>query len=488
MISTGVAVEPIRVLVVDGHSDFAESLADLARLQGLQPHCVATLTEALRVMERGEFDVAIVEQWLVDGRGIEFIAATRAANPELITILMSPFASSERTVEALTEGAFAFLTKDGDADITLDTLRRARNNARLLKENRRLRATQERILDAIPDQLLLVDPLLTVVGANVAHEPFFPISDPAKLPQPLMELIPPLAADRLDWSKLASRAVMGEEAERSLTTKEPGGRVRNFVVHFLPITGAAPDRLALIRIIDLTERIELERRVKESEGLAAVGRLTAVIAHEIRNPITGIRALAQLLRPRATGEDAESIDEILALTGRMSSTLADLLQYARPPAWEEERVALGELVSELVREGRRWPACEGKTLEAVLPTEETVVVMGERNRLFSAFANLIENALSVSPDSGTVRLALRTEANDAVVSVDDTGPGITDEDKPRLFEPFFTRKPGGTGLGLSIVRTVIDSHGGKIEVDRSTTLGGASFRVFLPRVNPAAGG
>ncbi|MFG0316376.1 MAG: ATP-binding protein [Planctomycetota bacterium JB042] len=488
MISTGVAAEPLRILIVDSHSDFAESIADLARLQGLQPTCVSTLSDALGAMEVDDYDIAVIDQWLPDGRGIEFIAATRAANPDVITIVMSPFVSSEGTVEALTEGAFALLTKDGDAELALDTLRRARDNARLLKENRRLRATQDRILEAIPDQLLLIDPLLTVVGANVRRESFTLVHPPVSLPRPLAELLPPLAHDRLEWADLARRAIDGEEIERSLTLKEPTGRVRNYVVQFLPITGAAPDRLALIRIMDLTERIELERRLKESEGLAAVGRLTAIIAHEIRNPITGIRALAQLLRRDADGDDAESIDEILALTKRMSATLADLLQYARPPAWREERVPLADLVRDLVKEGRRWPACEGKTLEAVGTDATELAISGERDRLYSAFTNLIENALSMSPESGVVRVAISTEGTDAVVSIEDSGPGVDEEDRSQVFEPFFTRKSGGTGLGLSIVRTVIDSHGGRIEVGSSAALGGAAFRVLLPRISPAGGG
>jgi len=480
MLSTSSPREPIRVLVVDGHTDYAESLADLARLQSLSPDCVTSLAGAISSLDTNEYDVAVIDQWLPDGRGTEFLAAARMKRPELLTVVVSAFASPQSTLEALTEGAFAYVTKDSDAEAIMDAMRRAAQSARLLRENRRLRATQDRILEAIPDQLLLVDRQLFVVGANRSDESSVIDGRADLASHPLAEVISKRAWDRLDWSGHTERALAGEESEASLTLKEPGGRSHSLVVHFLPIT-EAPEHLALIRIIDLTDRIELERRLKESESLAKVGRLTAIIAHEIRNPITGIRALAQVLRRSLSGEDAESLDEILSLTSRMSATLADLLTYARPPTFAEEGVDLTTLIEDLVREGRRWPACEGKSLEADPSMGSDVVVRGERDRLFSAFANLIENGLSLAPDGGAVRLSLVVAPANAVLSVEDSGAGVPDEDHERVFEPFFTRKPGGTGLGLSIVKSVIDAHGGAIELGRSSTLGGAAFHVTLPR-------
>lgn len=476
MIGSLVAEGPARVLIVDANRDFAANLADIARLQGMEPVVVRRLEDALDQMARHEFDVALVDYRLPDGSGTEFLARARDLRPHLVCVIVTAFASQSTTLSALNEGAFAFVTKDADADLFLDALHRAAQTAALRRENDRLVRTQERILLAIPDLLMLIDGHLRILSANHPHALFCPSTD--GLPRALLDAVSPLVRDRVDWSALVESARSGDGEEVFLRVRDPEGKTRTFAIR-CTIVGTRAHPEFLLRVTELTTRLELERRLSDSEALARVGRLVAMIAHEMRNPITGIRALAQLLRDRfpTDDDDRESVDEILTLADRMSATLADLLTYARPPKWKEERIALEELLAQVVTQARRWPSAEGRTVKLQVVEGGRQEVRAERDRLTSVYSNLVENALQATPERGTVVVTLLPGQR---VAVEDSGCGVPEEDRERIFEPFVTGRSEGTGLGLAIVRGVVEGYGGSIEVGRSEAMGGARFEVRFP--------
>jgi signal transduction histidine kinase len=479
-----------RLLIVDDHRDFAANLAELAQQQGFVPRVVHDLAAAREALRGGEYEVAVLDHRLPDGRGLDLIDEAHETNPELVPILIAAFASVETTVEALNHGAFAFVTKDADPEVLLDALVRAAESSDLRRENRRLRGVQAAILASLPDQLLLVDHDLMVQNTNQRHPLLSPRDAEPALPCPLVEFFSAAVRERLDWPGIVRSANEGVPAEGSFTIRSEAAGSRFFSVRVTRLPSVdAP--LTLIQLSDLTERVELVRKLTDAEGLATIGRLVAIIAHELRNPLTGIRALAQMLRKSQEDTDpaAESVDEILALTGRMSATLADLLSYSRPREWREERVGIRELCERLVREGRRWPACEGRSLDLQLElddpssfgTEGDAQVFGEKDRLFSALSNLVENALQATLEGGKVLVRARRDRNAMVeIAIEDSGPGIPEDLRSRVLEPFFTTKKGGTGLGLSIVKATIDRHGGTIAVSKSERLGGSSFTIRLP--------
>lgn len=466
--------EPARVLVVDANRDFSENLAELARLQGMEAVISHRLEDAYGEISSREFDVALVDYRLPDGAGTEFLVRARELCPLMVCVIVTAFASQSTTLSALNEGAFAFVTKDSDPDIFLDALHRAVHTAQLRRENVRLTLTQERILVAIPDHLILVDHRLRVLTVNHPHPLFCRSSE--DLPRPLQEVLSPVVVSRVDWTGMVEGARKGQSREVFLRVRDSEeGETRTFALRCSVVgTGMRPE--FLIRVTELTARVELERRLSDSEALARVGRLVAMIAHEMRNPITGIRALAQLLRDRFPegDDDRESVDEILALADRMGTTLADLITYARPPQWREEGVDLPDLLTQVVNESRRWPTAEARTVRLVILKGANDVVHAERDRLMSVFSNLIENALHAVQERGTV---LVTRCKDGRVTVEDSGSGVPDADREKIFDPFVTGRRNGTGLGLAIVRGVLEGYGGRISVERSEELGGARFVV-----------
>lgn len=482
MIESAVPHENVRLLVVDDNRDFADNVAELGAAAGYESRTASSLREALGVLTREEIDVAVLDQRLPDGSGLDFLAAARRAQPDLVSVVVTAFASLDNTVAVLNEGAFAFVTKDQDPEELLDALRRAAETARLKRENRRLRTTQQGILRALPDLLLLVNERLEIQSVN-REDPLFCPEDPSALGRvTLTEVVAPVVRERLDAVALVHGALEhNRSTEASLTVRDETGASRFFTVR-ASVVAQAPQRLVLVQIIDLSDRMQLERRLAESEGLAMLGRMASIVAHEIRNPIAGVRALAQVMLKRLpTGtEEAENVQEMLQLADRMSATLADLLSWAKPKHAAAAEIDVVALCRDVVREGRRWPASEGRHLDLELRVREAHVV-GERDRLFSALSNLTENALHAVPEGGHVTLRVLADPTRCIIHVDDDGKGVALDDVGRLFEPFFTKKKGGTGLGLAIVKKVIDAHGGTVRPGKAPQLGGARFTVELPR-------
>ncbi len=474
--------ELVRVLIVDAHRDFAENLSEFGRLNGLAPVICGTCGEARQRIVAEAFDVAIVDQRLPDGLGIELLADLRASCPDVVTIVVTASVSLDDTLAALHQGAFAFMAKDCDPDELLAAIARAAENAKLRRENRGLRDLHETILRALPDLLLLIDDSLRIVSASRQHALLCPGGTAAAVGRPVHDVVAPSLRERFDFGELLREArVKSGETERTIEVRDAAGRLWILGLRAIPLPAEASP-LTLVRVVDLTDRIELERQLTDAQHLATLGRMVSSIAHEVRNPLAGIRALAQLLQRRFkhSPNDHESATEILGLTDRMHATLSDLLEFARPGGRREETIDLVALVESLQKEALRWPFAKGRRIEFVRVGDRPLQLVAAPERVFGAIENLVQNALHAVATDGRVRLTLADSDRGCELTVEDDGPGIAADVLPRLFQPFFTTKTHGTKLGLSIIKSTVESLGGSIEVDRSRDLGGARFRLRLP--------
>ena len=185
---------------------------------------------------------------------------------------------------------------------------------------------------------------------------------------------------------------------------------------------------------------------------------------------------------RALPEDdpqRENTREMVVLADRLSETITDLLQFAKPEQPNRQPFDMGETLRDLVVEARRWPRYERQAID--LELEDSLVVVGNQGRVRSAVAALVENALDATHPEGRLAISARRvdEAHLEIV-VEDDGHGLEDVDVDELFQPFVTHKTQGTGLGLAIVRRVVQAHGGEIHAGTSDRLGGARFRIQIP--------
>ncbi|MGB7922068.1 MAG: ATP-binding protein [Pyrinomonadaceae bacterium] len=237
----------------------------------------------------------------------------------------------------------------------------------------------------------------------------------------------------------------------------------------------------VITFQDLTEVRALEETSRRQDRLAAVGRVAAGIAHEIRNPLASMRGSIQVLRSDMDGDSqqAQLMEIILRESDRLNQIISDFLTYARPRASSFSKLDLRDPLRETFTLLRHSPEIrEVHTLEADLP-EEPVTASVDVAQLKQVFWNLARNALHAMPDGGTLRAEMRrTAAGRVGITFKDTGHGMTPEQVERLFEPF-SSSTGGTGLGLSIVYQIIRDHGGTINV-RSREGQGTTITIELP--------
>jgi len=240
----------------------------------------------------------------------------------------------------------------------------------------------------------------------------------------------------------------------------------------------------VITFQDLTDVRALEETSRRQDRLAAVGRLAASIAHEIRNPLAAMRGSIQMLRAEmdADTEQAQLMEIILRESDRLNRIVADYLNYARPRPAELNDVDVSKLVRDTLKLMRNSAELtELHVLEEDLPSRPALV-MGDAEQLKQVCWNVARNALQAMPEGGTFRIVLtEVEGNRVRLSFTDTGRGMTPEQVERLFEPF-TSTTGGTGLGLSIVYQIIRDHNGTINL-RSRQGAGTTITIELPASN-----
>lgn len=230
-------------------------------------------------------------------------------------------------------------------------------------------------------------------------------------------------------------------------------------------------------IRDLTEQMELERKLREEAALARIGELATVLAHEVRNPLAAVSATMQVLAEKLTSHnDREIVDEALLRLDALNAMMTDLLLYARPPKPNLEALNVTALVESLVAFLRMDPAW-GPARSRV--SGDPQLVFADAELLKVALQNLLLNALQAMEGRGEVGVAVDRDGDFVNLDVVDSGPGIPDAAMPRLFTPFFTTKARGTGLGLPTARRIARAHGGDVQVI-STGSAGTTIRLRLP--------
>ncbi|BAF60221.1 MAG: hypothetical protein HPY89_01610 [Pelotomaculum sp.] len=227
----------------------------------------------------------------------------------------------------------------------------------------------------------------------------------------------------------------------------------------------------------------MEKKVKRAERLAALGRAAAVIAHEVKNPLTSIRlALYSIEKKSAWKMDFhEDLKILKEAVDRVSRTTEDLLHFSTDTNLRVKEVDLNELLKCLVAEFKKQ---NGKDIIIETSLNKPVPpVLADCEKLNEIFRNLLSNAVAATGSGGTVRISSSPSFDHVAVTVEDWGSGIPVEIQQKIFEPFFTTKQSGTGLGLAIAKKNIEAHGGTIEV-KSEPGWGTKFIVTLPVYNP----
>ncbi|MBF0524346.1 MAG: PAS domain-containing protein [Deltaproteobacteria bacterium] len=330
------------------------------------------------------------------------------------------------------------------------------------------------VVKSMPTGLVALDDKGQVVTINEAAAAMFRLSGEQRHVS-LNELLGSKFGELVTETKGRGRVL-----EKEIICRDSDGLAVPAAVSAARLADAAGSDLGTIWLFrDLRQVRELEKKVWRSERLAAVGRLAAGVAHEIRNPLSSIKGFAQLFKkdfPNGTPK-GEYLDIMIKEIDRLNRTISDLLTYAKP---KPPNLKHGDLNSLVEKTLVLWKPDPGIQVVTELSHDILHCAIDE-DQLTQVLLNLLLNANQAVEGGGRITVATSAGPEPRLVSmtVIDTGPGVNPEFLDRLFDPFFTTREKGTGLGLAIVHSIVEAHGGTVKVHNHPS-GGAVFTITLP--------
>ena len=353
------------------------------------------------------------------------------------------------------------------------------------------------LLESAPDPMIIVNVAGQIVMVNAQAERMFGYAREEFIGQPIEILIPARLAAVHQQHRTG---YMGDPHTRPMGVGRDLLACRKDGSEFPTEISLSPlhteDEVLITAVVrDITDRkradeeqrhrmIErvsaAEAAMHQSARLAAVGQLAAAIAHEINNPLYAARNCLYLLEEDLPAElrDAPYMHMARDQLARIAGIIERMRDFYRPMRGDMNHTDLNQLIEEtLALAGLNTR--HSTIVITYLPDQTLPSVLCNGDQLRQVFLNLILNAIDAMPDGGTLTVRTLARPDVAVAEIEDTGIGIPEEIRPRMFEPFFTNKPSGTGLGLPISAHIVTQHGGQIEVE-SVEGAGSTFRVVLP--------
>jgi len=419
-------------------------------------------------------------------------AVVKATDLEELAQIIAAF---DRSTAALQASHTALQNKVEELTGELSRKNEALSNS--LKEVSALKNYLANILESITDGVLAVDLEQQVVALNHAAVEVIPALRGFKMGTRIDAALPAECAELgrylIEALQKNERVTNVDVVLKAPEEKSATGR-QTLSVSVSPIRNEQGALLGAVQTFrDLTELKELEERARRSERLAELGEMAAGVAHEIRNPLGGIELYASSLQRRAqAGSKEEEVSgKILAAATNLNRIVTDMLTFTRSRQLQLRPVAI-ERVCHMALD-LAATVLQQKNIQVDLRygTEKEPVQL-DADQICQAFLNVILNATQAMPEGGTLTVSSRIEPHAGsrggtlVVSFADTGPGIPDEIRDKLFNPFFTTRKEGTGLGLAIVHKIVQDHDGSLVVEPNQP-NGAVFRFCFPLVASAAG-
>jgi two-component system sensor kinase FixL len=336
------------------------------------------------------------------------------------------------------------------------------------------------IVDSAVDGIIVINARGLIEAFNPAAERMFGYTEAEMLGQNVNVLMPAPYREEHD-GYIARYLATGEQRIIGIG-RQVSGRKRDgtvFPVHLSVGEFIVDSERHFTGILhDLSARAELEEQLRERTALARLGEMAAVIAHEVKNPLTAVRGAIQVVGGRLPSEsrDAPIIGEIIARLDALNDLLKDLLLFARTPQPKLAPVRIGGILSMVAELLSRDPSFSKVRIEV---TGDAPPVMADAELLKIVFQNLFINAAQAMQGDGRIRASVAVRDGMQHVEIADTGPGIPPEVWRSLFRPFYTTKARGTGLGLSTAKRLVELHDGSITLS-CPPAGGTLVSISLP--------
>ena len=483
------------LLVVDDDSTVRDLFRRYLSETGYRVEVAPSGEEALKIVANGSIQVALVDLGLPGMNGLELIRALKRDYPFIQTIIVSGVGELEDAIEAMKEQVCYYIKKPPGLTELGQTVRLVMDRFILQERNRiyqeELEASERelRAQKAFTEEII-ENVNLFVVGCNLDYQ--------INLFNRLAERISGYRKAEVMGREISaifpntSLTFLASDSHWDLINQTPtfefpirtqSGRRIEFRWTESRVTDEKGKLTGWIGFgEDLTEKKALERKLIRSEKLAAIGRLSAAVAHEINNPLQGIKSNFNLITSHLKEDFNETFRISLVSEGlnRIATFVHRLLDIHRPRSSEIGEVDLPMLINGVC--ALLEPTCTKANIQFEQKWEvEALPVRGSYAELHQVFLNLVLNAMEAMPDGGKIIFEMIQNDGRTAILVSDTGPGIEPKALEFIFEPFFTTKKNslGVGLGLSVVRGILDNLDGEIEVVR-TSPEGTCFQVTLP--------
>ena len=242
---------------------------------------------------------------------------------------------------------------------------------------------------------------------------------------------------------------------------------------------------AVASFINLTELKRMEKRLRRGDRMAAIGEMSTVLAHEIRNPVASIRGAVQELSEnlRPDGADGRLMKIAIRASDQLNRIISDFLEFAGISPRERRQFGVGKLLEEVAETAERCFVRNGNIRVIREYSHEAGRMVGDRSQIKEAVLNVVRNGIEAMPEGGVLRIGTREgkgSSDNTAIFIHDDGGGLSREEIDKIFDPFYTTKRGGVGLGMAIVHRIVASHGGTIDVESGKGKGTA-VTILLPR-------
>ena len=340
-----------------------------------------------------------------------------------------------------------------------------------------IRAFNDILIESLPVGLVATDGDGCIQTMNDVAGKILQVEPGAAVMSLPAETLPPEIAGCMGPGK---KITLPYSAEQVVTDSQ--GNTRTVLITVIAISNEEEIIGEVMLMQDVSEVRGLEVQLRRSERLAALGKMAAGVAHELRNPLSSVKGLAVLLKSKLGG-DAEGLQTADVLVGeveRLNRSISELLEYARPEKLDKGVVPLHAILEKTLMLVRVDAEQQGIVLTSSFAAEPDRVLVDE-DRMNQVFLNVLLNAVQAESEGGRISVETRLENSHVICTVMDSGEGIAEENLNRVFDPYFTTKNDGTGLGLAISAKIVEEHGGSISID--STLGqGTTVTVELPLI------
>ena len=491
-----------KILVVDDEVGIRRGCQRVLAAEGHEVLVADSVAEALRIVaDNPDLELALVDLRMAGGPpsapdmgGVELLSTLQEQAPQVVTAVITAYATIESAIEATRRGAYDFLPKPFTPDDLVRLTNKSLERARLIREHARLHAERERrllelateqsrlrsVVNCMADAVLVCNSQDELVLYNPAALRVMPHLEPGKEAYPLAEVLE--SPELLDLARQAQTSHARLSREVQLPEALGGTWVMADVA---PVsdenTGAFLGTITVLRDITALRRVE---QVK--------AQFVNMVAHELRAPLSAIDGYLSILIEGLVTEPERQAQMLQRSRQRLKALLdlvSDLLDMARMEAGtvgrQISRQQPAEIIADVLELMRPMAEKASVTLYDELPAD-LPGVEADREELVRLFNNLISNAIKYNKPGGKVTVTGAADGPYVRLSVADTGIGISEESRKKLFSEFFREKRRettlvtGTGLGLSIVKRIVDFYHGRLEV-QSVEDEGSTFTVWLPR-------